>query len=285
MPELTLRGGELDGLGLHYVAEGSGPPVLLLHGLGGFAESWRHNLHDLGRRARVYALDLPGFGQSGKPARRYSLGFFVTALEGFRATFELPRLTLIGHSLGGAVAASYALSHRARVDRLVLISAVVPGFDYRPSWVYRLLAAPGVGDLLALLLRPGLLRAALSRCFFVPVAAEVNFLVGSSFSARTDAAGRAAFLSTLRTVRDDFVRDSESYRRGLSTLDLPVLLIHGRQDPVIPARHAETVASALPNAALRWLDRCGHFPQIEHAATVNEWLGDFLSRSAPTGAR
>jgi pimeloyl-ACP methyl ester carboxylesterase len=285
MSELTLTGGEFDGLRLHYVAEGSGPPVLLVHGLGGFAESWRHNLHDVGRQARVYALDLPGFGQSGKPVRPYSLGFFVTALERFRVAFELPRLTLIGHSLGGAVVAAYALAHPVRVDRLVLISAPVPGFGYRPSWVYRLLSVPGFGELLASLIRPGVLRAALSRCFFVPMAAEVEFLVRSSFSARTSAAGRAAFLSTLRTVRDDFTRNSEHYRRWLSTLDLPVLLIHGRQDLMVPPSHAETVARALPNAALRWLDRCGHFPQIEHAATVNEWLGEFLARSARTGTR
>lgn len=285
MSELTLKGGEFDGLRLHCVTEGSGPPVLLIHGLGGFAESWRHNLHDLGRQARVYALDLPGFGQSGKPARPYSLGFFVTALERFRVAFELPRLTLIGHSLGGAVVAAYALAHPVRVDRLVLISAAVPGFDYRPSWVYGLLSAPGLGELLALLIRPAVLRAALARCFFAPVPGEVEFLVRSSFSARASAAGRAAFLSTLRTVRDDFVRDSESYRRGFRTLDLPVLLIHGRQDLVVPPSHAETVARALPNAALRWLDRCGHFPQIEHAATVNAWLGKFLASSARTGTR
>ena len=233
----------------------------------------------------MYALDLPGFGQSGKPAGPYSLGFFVSALERFRAVLELPRLTLIGHSLGGAVVTAYALAHPVRVDRLVLIGAVVPGFDYRPSWVYQLLSAPGFGELLALLIRPAVLRAALARCFFAPVAGEVEFLVRSSFSARASAAGWVAFLSTLRTVRDDFVRDSESYRRGLSTLDLPVLLIHGRQDPVVSPSHAETVARALPNAALRWLDRCGHFPQIEHAATVNAWLGGFLASSARTGTR
>ncbi|MFQ5519964.1 MAG: alpha/beta fold hydrolase [Candidatus Methylomirabilia bacterium] len=177
MPELTLQGRELDGLRLHYVVEGSGPPVVLVHGLGGFAESWRHNLSGLGRQATVYALDLPGFGQSSQPFRQYSLGFFVAVLEGFRAGLELPRPVLVGHSLGGAVVAAYALGHPQKADRLVLIGAVVPGFDYRPSWVYRLLSAPGVGEFLAWMLWPGLLRAALSRCFAEPVAAEVDFLV------------------------------------------------------------------------------------------------------------
>ncbi|MFQ5898452.1 MAG: alpha/beta fold hydrolase [Candidatus Methylomirabilia bacterium] len=279
MPELTLRGGELDGLRLHYVVEGSGPPVILVHGLGGFAESWRHNLPGLGRQAAVYALDLPGFGRSSQPLRQYSLELFVAALEGFRATLELGRPTLVGHSLGGAVVAVYALAHPAKVDRLVLIGAVVPGFDYSPSWVYRLLSAPAVGEFLAWVLWPGLLRAALARCFAAPVPAEVDFLVRGSHATRSCPAGRSAFLSALRTVRDDFLRGRAHYRERLSALGLPVLSIHGRQDPVVPHAHAETVARAIPMARLRMLDRCGHFPQIEHAATVNEWLGEFIGET------
>ncbi|MBI4611544.1 MAG: alpha/beta fold hydrolase [Candidatus Rokubacteria bacterium] len=283
MPEITLRGGELDGLRLYYLAEGSGLPVVLVHGLGGFAESWRHNLGALGHKASVYALDLPGFGQSSKPLGGYALGFFVEVLEQFRAALGLARLTLVGHSLGGAVAAAYAVSHPAKVDRLSFIAAVIPGFDYRPSWVYGLLAARGVGEVMARLLWPGLLRAALARCFAEPVPAEVDFLVQRGHAARATAAGQAAFLSALREARDDFRRDAERYRRALSALDLPVLAIHGCQDRVVPLAHAETVARSLPRAALRVLDRCGHFPQIEHASTVNEWLGEFIA-SVPIAA-
>jgi len=83
MPEIRLRGGEVDGLRLHYVVEGRGPAVVLLHGLGGFAESWRHNLAPLARRATVYALDLPGFGTSAKPRMHYRLADFARALHGF----------------------------------------------------------------------------------------------------------------------------------------------------------------------------------------------------------
>src|SRR2546422_742701 len=70
MPELRLRGGEVDGLDLHYLVEGRGPAVVLVHGLGGFAESWRHTLRGLAARTTVYALDLPGFGASAKPRTR-----------------------------------------------------------------------------------------------------------------------------------------------------------------------------------------------------------------------
>lgn len=276
MPDLRLRGGEFDGLTLHYVSEGSGAPVLLLHGLGGFAGVWRHNLRALGRHAAVYALDLPGFGLSSKPPGPYPLDFFVRVIESFRRALGLDRLTLVGHSLGGAVAGAYALAYRARVERVALVGAVVPGFDYRVSWVYRLLATPVLGELAGGLMWPGLLRASLARCFAQPDPDEVDFLVQASYPIRVSPEGRAAFLSTLRSVRADFAAEAERFRRGLGSLALPILLIHGRQDPVVPPAYPAAVAATLSNAEVRWLEECGHFPQIEHRDTVNAWLSEFL---------
>ena len=146
MPELQLRGGEVDGLRLHYVVEGRGPAVIFVHGLGGFAESWRHNIGPLAARATVYALDLPGFGDSAKPRTRYRLAYFANALRGFMDSLGLAQASLVGHSLGGAVSVTYALTHPSRVERLALVGAVVPGCGYRPSWIYRLVALRGVGE-------------------------------------------------------------------------------------------------------------------------------------------
>lgn len=280
MPELRLRDGEVDGLTLHYLTEGRGVPVLLVHGLGGFAEAWRHNLGALGRHARAIAVDLPGFGHSAKPPGPYRLAFFVRALESFRSALGLDRLALVGHSLGGAVAAAYALAYPSRVERLVLLAAVVPGFNYRVSWVYRLLAMPALGELVAGLLWPGLLRAALAQCFARPDPEEVDFLVRCGYVARTSPEGRAAFLSTLRSVRAEFTAEADRYRWGLEFLPQPVLLIHGRQDRVVSPDHAETIAAHLPNANARWLEGCGHFPQIECRDTVNAWLAEFVGSPA-----
>lgn len=282
MPEVRLRGGEVDGLDLHYVVEGRGPAVVLVHGLGGFARSWRHNIGALASRTTVYALDLPGFGRSAKPRTRYRLPYFARALHGFMEALGIPQASLVGHSLGGAVCVTYALTHPARVERLALIGAVVPGFGYRMSWAYRLVALPGVGEALALIRSPHLYRAFLARCFHTPTREELDFLVACDYAERTGLEARAAFLATLRDVRTDFVDHREDYRRAIATLDLPVLLIHGRQDPVVAPAHAAEVAEALARAGLRWLDPCGHFPQIEQAATVNAWLAQFLvGRPAP----
>lgn len=280
MPDLCLRGGELDGLTLHFVTEGSGVPVLLLHGLGGFAGVWRHNIPVLGHHAQAIALDLPGFGWSSKPPGPYPLALFVRAIEAFRRTLGLDRMSLVGHSLGGAVAAAYTLAHPSRVERLALVGAVVPGFGYRIPWIYRLLAVPGLGEMVAGLAWTGLLKAALARCFARPDADEIDFLVRTGYPIRVSPDGRAAFLSTLRSVSADFVAAADRYRRGLASLARPVLLIHGRQDRVVPPAHPERVVAHLPNATVRWLEGCGHFPQIEHRDAVNGWLAEFLMSRA-----
>jgi pimeloyl-ACP methyl ester carboxylesterase len=282
MPELQLKGGELDGLSLHYLVEGRGPAVLLLHGLGGFAESWRHNLAYLARQAAVYALDLPGFGLSGKPRSTYDLPFFVRVLHGFTQTLGLGSIALVGHSLGAAIAMAYALTYRDEVERLALLAGVVPGFGYRVSWLYRLIAIRGVGEALAAINPVSAYRAAIARCFAEPDAAEVGFLVDCSRATRTSPEARAAYLATLRDVRRDFREYSEHYCRAIGRLEAPVLGIHGRQDPVVPVAHCAAIVDGCRWGTTRVLDRCGHFPHIEHPTAVNAWLADFLvGRTAP----
>ena len=282
MPEVELRGAEVDGLRLHYVAEGRGPAVVLVHGLGGFAESWRHNMAALARTATVYAVDLPGFGRSSKPPARYRLGDAVRALHGFVHAMGLGRVAIVGHSMGGAVGLTYALTHPTRVDRLALVGALVPGSTYRPSVPYRIAATPILGELLALCGCAPVYRAAIARCFHAPVASEVEFLVREAYGERTSPAAKAAYLATLRDMRRDIVDHAADYRRALATLDLPILFIHGRQDRVIPAPYCHEAAEVIPRARLRWIEACGHFPQIEHADVVNTWLTEFVAgRPAP----
>lgn len=282
MPEVRLEGGPVDGLAVHYVREGRGPAIVLLHGLGGFAESWRSTIDVLARSADVLAPDLPGYGLSAKPRTRYDLEFFTRALHAFLDAMGVGPVSLVGHSLGGAVAVAFALTRPGRVDRLALVSAVVPGFDYRASWLYRLAALRPLGEVAALCARRSLYRAAIARCFHRPMTREIDALVDWSYPARTSWPAKSAYLATLRDVRADFTGRAAAYRKVASTLALPVLLVHGRQDPVVGAAHCASVSKGFPRASVRWVEACGHFPQIEHAEIVNRWLEDFLvARPAP----
>lgn len=276
MPEIQLTGGELDGLSVHYVEEGHGPATVLIHGLGGFAESWRHNIPELARHGRVIALDLPGFGRSGKPSRAYTAAFLARALDAFLCALGVEKVRLVGHSLGGTVAARYVLEHPGRVERLALLGAAVPGFDLRPSWVYRTLSLPGVGEVLACFLTRGLCAKGLERCFAQPDPGEIRFFVEHEFAARTSVEARAAYLSLLRTVKGDFTKEAEAYRSALGRLGRNILVLHGREDRVVPLAYARRVAEGLGVVEPLWLERCGHFPQIEHAGAINTCLRDFL---------
>jgi pimeloyl-ACP methyl ester carboxylesterase len=282
MPALKLRGGEVDGLALNYVVSGRGPAGVQVHGLGGFAESWRHNLEALAAaRATVYAVDLPGFGLSAKPRGSYSLGYFARALHAFLDGVGVAQASLVGHSLGGAVAVAFALMHPARAERLALLGAVVPGFTWRQSWRARFVSMPLVGEALSLCGCAPLYRAAIAQCFHA-AAAEVEFLVDWRYAERTTPAARAAWLATVRALQHELVTRRGDYRRALATLDVPVLLVHGRQDPAVPPAHCVEADEGLPRATVRWLDACGHFPHIEHAQVVNGWLAEFLvGRPAP----
>ena len=181
--------------------------------------------------------------------------------------------------MGGAVAARFTVAHPARVERLALLASAVPGFPLRPSWVYRTLSLPGLGELLSRLITRRICATALERCFVSPDAEEIRFFVDHEYSVRASVEGRAAYLSLLRSLKDDFTMHAQGYRDGLLRFRRPILLVHGVQDAVIPFAHARQVSQGLDLTA-KWLDRCGHFPQIEHAATVNTYLTEFLFEPA-----
>jgi pimeloyl-ACP methyl ester carboxylesterase len=280
LASLRLSGGELDGLEVYYTITGRGPATLLIHGLGSFAESWRSTAASLAGHGTVVCLDLPGFGQSAKPRRRYGLAFFADVIDGLLGALDVERVHVVGHSLGGAVAVAYALTRPRRVERMALVSPVVPGFPFRPSLVYQVMSLPGIGELVGWLITPRVCAAALERCFFAPDPADIDFLVAHQYAARTTPEGRAAYLATLRGIRRDFSERGLAFRSALGQWDRPTLIIHGRQDRVVPIQHALAVVDGIPAAAGRWLERCGHFPQIEHALAVPEWLGEFLFAGA-----
>src|SRR2546423_1837260 len=282
MPEITLRGGEVDGLSLNYDVAGRGPAVVLVHGLGGFGASWRDTIDALAARATVFAVDLPGFGRSAKPRTTYRLGYFARALRGFLDGLGVGQASLVGHSLGGAIAVTYALTHPSRVERIALVSSLVPGFSFRMSLGYRTITVPVLGEALALCGRAPLYKAAIARCFHTPRKADVDFLIDHDYAARTGAEARAARQAPARHTREASGRPRAGYRRAFATLDLPVLVVHGRQDSAVAPLRATEVAAGFPRAVLRWVDACGHFPHLEHAPVVNAWLAEFLvGRPAP----
>jgi pimeloyl-ACP methyl ester carboxylesterase len=238
------------------------PTVVLVHGCGldTARVSYRYLLPELAADRRVYALDLPGHGRSEKPRTRYTTAFFRSVLSAFRADRGLERPSLVGISMGGAVALGHALSNE--VERLVLVDSYGLGGDaaWRP--------AASVG------LRVPALHGAWWANFSASeasVRAHLRTLTGRALPPDLvrDVYGVVGDPAVGRTVRS--WQRSEFGATGLTTdysdrlgeLSVPVLLVHGRADPLLPASWAETGAERLPRGEAILYDGVGHWPPRE----------------------
>jgi pimeloyl-ACP methyl ester carboxylesterase len=248
------------GLRMHYLEAGHGEPLVLLHGLGGTADSLRPMLLDLSRGFWVFAPDQIGFGGSDKPLIDYDLGTLQDFLDGFLTEVGVDRVTLVGHSMGARVASLYALRHPERVARLVLIS----GAGYRPDIdeeMQRTLAFSTLDGARRML-----------QAMFYDDAAHV-----------TDQAAEKMFAERLRSGSAYAIgRLAASYRRGdgfaddLSPIKVPTLIAWGRDDEIAPVSQAEKAHRQIKGSTLVLFDRCGHLPMVEAGPALERALASFL---------
>ena len=139
-PAQTDSTATIYGVKIHYVEAGSGPVVVLLHGLGGNYTNWAFNTSALAQKYRVIVPDQIGFGKSDKPVINYRIATYVDFLDAFLKELKVERASLVGNSMGGWVAAAYTLAHPERVERLVLVDAAGFRFakDFDTSQLIRL---------------------------------------------------------------------------------------------------------------------------------------------------
>ena len=270
MPELTLRGGEVDGLSLHYVVAGPRPrrrPPPRARGLRGVVARTRSTR--LATRATVFALDLPGFGRSAKPRTTYRLGYFARALHGFLDAMGIAQASLVGHSLGRRGGGDLR-AHASRPRRAAGAGgrASCPASASACRWGYRLIALPVVGEALSLCGRAARLQGGASPAASTRRApAEVEFLVEHDYATRTGAEARAAWLATARHIRADFVDHRADYRRAIAHAR-PAGAARARPSGSrrVPPRTRPRRPPACRAPRCAGSMRCGHFPQLEHAA-------------------
>jgi pimeloyl-ACP methyl ester carboxylesterase len=251
------------GAKVHYVDVGSGPPVVLLHGLADDVGVWESVIPALAAKHRVVALDLIGFGRSDKPLLSYRVATFVDFLDGFLNELKVGRASLVGSSLGGWIAASYTLAHPERVRRLVLAdaagySALAKRMDPRTFSALRLASRDDIRHLGPLTFHDKRFYEDLDLAFKQRVAAGDGY--------------------TIDRVVDSIVRNEDVLDGRLGAIHVPTLIVWGCEDKLIPLSFAERFHKEIAGSRLEVIDNCGHMPHVEcsdeFARVVLEFFGD-----------
>ncbi|MEK6566408.1 MAG: alpha/beta fold hydrolase [Bacteroidota bacterium] len=231
--------------------------VLFLHGLGTSSSTWIHVLPHLARKHNVFALDFPGFGfsriTSGKPT--FTIQELCETVEAFVVkTVRLPFI-LVGHSLGGWIAAEYAIRHQADIARLVLMNPA--GIHHAGvEETGKLFAIRNLRELYSLLNRLWWKYPWYFKPFAPAILADLR---------------RRRVQELIETVaKEDFLNDR------LQGLTIPVDLIWGQNDAVISAEVVELLKRALPQLRVRFIEKCGHVPQLERPRSVKAFLDEIL---------
>ncbi|MDP3712680.1 MAG: alpha/beta fold hydrolase [Mycobacteriales bacterium] len=256
----------------------SGPVVVLVHGIASRAKQWEQVMAVLGRTHRVIAPDLLGHGESAKPRGDYSLGAHACGIRDLLAALGHDRVTLVGHSLGGGIAMQFAYQFPERVERLALVCAGGLGPDVSPF--LRAATLPG-SELVLPVIASSPVRATgaavgrlLAKAGVTVPAGVAEALVG--FASLGDPATRQAFVHTCRSVLDVRGQRVDARDRLYLAVDLPLLVVWGAKDAIIPAEHGRALCASVPTARLEVFEQSGHFPHLTEpgrlAAVLQDWL-------------
>jgi len=253
---------------------GSGPPLVLLHGIRDSHRGWRRLAPLLAERFRVLMPDLPGHGLSGRPDAPYTLPWYAEQLSAWMEAIDLPRAHICGHSLGGGIAQWMMLDCRHRVDRLGLVSP--GGLGREVGMGIRLATLPVLGPR------------------FAEIVVRYGFQAYLRFSPETfgnmeaDEVSRVVEMSRIPGSERAFLRSVESVinlsGQYMQTMDRahevenlpPISLFWGEEDPVLPVKHGRAALAASFGVSLTTYPRCGHFPQLQVPGQLARDLTEFL---------
>ena len=267
-----------------FLSAGQGPPLLLIHGIGDSSSTWLPVIESFASDYTVIAPDLLGHGLSDKPRADYSVAAYANGMRDLLSVLEIERVTVVGHSLGGGVAAQFAYTFPERCERLVLVGT--GGIARSVSLLLRLAAAPNADLIMPTFGSPVFKIGA-------RVAAHVLRLLGTDlgrdteeilkvFDALPDSASRRAILRTLRSGVDWRGQGITMLDRAYLTEGMPTLLLWCAHDAIIPVEQAYLAAAAMPGSRLEVFDDAGHFPHHSDPERFTGAVRAFLNDTAPS---
>ncbi|HWX97815.1 MAG TPA: alpha/beta fold hydrolase [Solirubrobacteraceae bacterium] len=274
---------ELHGRRVIYRIAGSGPPVVLIHGMLNSSSHWRSVALSLADEYTVVAPDLIGHGDSAAPRGDYSLGAHAASIRDLLSAIGIDRATIVGHSLGGGVAMQFFYQFPQRVERLVLVSSGGLGREVSP--LLRTAALPGMSALLSLTIHPRLVgglwnaggrlreRGSSIGVYLQAIARALRPL--------ENAEAQGAFLHTLRSVIDVHGQRVAATDRLYLLESIPTLIVWGERDNTIPIEHGRRAHEATPNSTFRTLPTAAHFPHLEDPDGLSALLREFIRDTRP----
>jgi len=281
--DVSIKSRTIHGYRRAYRMGGSGPAILLLHGIGDSSAGWVPLMPALARRFTVIAPDLLGHGESAKPRADYSVAAYANGMRDLLEVLGIDRVTVVGHSLGGGVAAQLAYQYPERVERMVLVASGGVARDVSP--VLRMAAVPFAELTLPLLQ---------NRPYKLVVRALVELLrvVGHDLGRDSvevmrviegmpDGPARSAFTRTLRSVVDWRGQLVTMLDRSYLAESMPTLLVWGAHDGIIPVTHAHLAHQAMPGSRLEIYPEAGHFPHHTDPIRFVTELETFIDSTEP----
>ena len=283
-PDVELRHIEIHGHRIGYRSGGSGPVIVLIHGMAGSSTTWRHVMPALTEHFTVIAPDLVGHGQSEKPRGDYSLGAFASGVRDLLLALGHERATVIGQSLGGGVAMQFAYQFPERCERLVLVSS--GGLGEEVSLLLRLLTLPGAEFVLPIACTNWVHDAGVSVAGWL---ANIGLhtsphlrQIWDSYGSLADAETRTAFVHTLRSVVDVAGQRVSAADRIYLAAGVPTLIIWGDRDTIIPVEQGRETHEAIPGSRLEIFEGAGHFPHCEQPDHFSKVIVDFMDTTSPS---
>jgi pimeloyl-ACP methyl ester carboxylesterase len=267
-----------------YVRMGSGPVVLLLHGLGCDHTTWAPVMESLARTHTVIAPDLLGHGASDKPRADYSVGGYANGMRDLLTVLGVDSATVVGHSFGGGVAMQFAYQYPERTERLVLVGSGGLGPDVSPA--IRAITTPGFHQLMGVLTAPGLRHVTTATMRLLarsrmPQARDLGE-VADIYDSFKDPRTRAAIRHVVRAVVDWRGQIVTMSDRAYLTEAMPMCVIWGADDMVIPVSHASNASALAPSARIEVVPNAGHFPHRDHPERFVKIVRDFMRSTDPS---
>ena len=264
----------VSGVRVRYLEAGRGAPVVLVHSLGASVYTWRDNIAALAEGHRVYALDLPGHGDSDKPDIAYDADFILDFFAEFVAALGHSRVALVGNSIGGGLCVLTALERPEIVSALILASSGGLGREVAPF--LRIASLPALGSLLAA--TPWVSADAVLRKVFYDRRFAGGELLAEMERVSSLPGSRRAVLRIAREyIGLGGVRREYDFTERLGEIHVPTAIFWGENDRIIPVEHAYRAAQVLPDCELHVFRECGHWPHMERAPDFNPLAAEFLS--------